>query len=145
MQENGFWEGGVSRAVKVGEILPHKGGLPPLITVSSNDRLARAVSLVQEFNISQLPVIDSGEIVGSLNEASLMQLLHDGIDFQLQDIKSVMGKPLPALDENTDVSEAYRILLSGATGVVVKRKELPIGLVTRTDLVNYWISRKKGD
>jgi cystathionine beta-synthase len=90
-------------------------------------------------------VIDSGEIVGSLNEASLMQLLHDGIDFQLQDIKSVMGKPLPALDENTDVSEAYRILLSGATGVVVKRKELPIGLVTRTDLVNYWISRKKGD
>lgn len=143
MQENGFWEGKRSRTVTIKEILLNKKNLPPLISVSPQDKLIRAVSLIQEFNISQLPVIDGENIVGSLNEASLMQLLHDGIEFDRQDIATVMGKPLPSLEERTDVSEAYRVLLSGVTGIVVKRENAPVGLITRADLVTYWIGQKK--
>ncbi len=143
MQENGFWEGRKSRTVTIKDILINKKSLPPLLSVSPQDKLIQAVSLIQEFNISQLPVIDGKNIVGSLNEASLMQLLHDGIEFDRQDIATVMGKPLPFLDENTDISEAYRVLLSGATGIVVKREDSPVGLITRADLVTYWISQKK--
>ncbi len=143
MQENGFWEGKKSRVVNIKEILGSKKNLPALISVSPQDKLARAISLIQEFNISQLPVIKEREIVGSLNEASLMQLLHDGIEFVQQDIATVMGKPLPALDENTDVSEAYRVLLSGSSGIVVKKEGKPIGLITRADLVSYWMTHNK--
>lgn len=146
MQENGFWEGKTAQAVNIREILKQKKNtLPSLLAVSPHDKLIRAVSLIQEFNISQLPVIDHNNIVGSLNEASLMQLLHDGIEFERQDIATVMGKPLPSLEERTDVSEAYRVLLSGATGIVVKKEGVPIGLITRADLVTYWISQKKED
>jgi len=143
MQENGFWEGEAARSVIIKEILGGKKNLPPLISVSPKDKLIRAVSLIQEFNISQLPVIEGNDIRGSLNEASLMQLLHDGIDFDRQDVATVMGKPLPSLDENTDISEAYRVLLSGATGIVVKRQSYPLALLTRADLVTYWINQKK--
>jgi cystathionine beta-synthase len=145
MQENGFWEGAKVQAVNVGEILRQKKNtLPSLLAVSPHDKLIRAVSLMQEFNISQFPVIDHNNIVGSLNEASLMQLLHEGIEFDRQDIATVMGKPLPSLEETTDVSEAYRVLLSGATGIVVKKDGVPIGLIARADLVTYWISQKGG-
>ncbi|MGA2507514.1 MAG: cystathionine beta-synthase [Chitinispirillaceae bacterium] len=144
MQENGFWEGKIERPVRVGELLAGKKNLPPLIAVAPRDRLMKAVSLIQEFNISQLPVIDGNDIVGSLNEASLMQLLHDGIDFDRQEIATVMGKTLPVLEESTDLSEAYRVLLSGATGIVVKRDGIPIGLITRADLVAFWLLQKKG-
>jgi cystathionine beta-synthase len=143
MQENGFWEGRVALPVSVGEILARKGGLPALISVSPKDKLAKAVAYFQDFNISQLPVIEGFNTVGMLNEASLMQLLHDGADFHRQEVGRVMGKPLPTLDEETDFSEAYRVLLSGATGVVVERKGMPIGLITRTDLVAYWMAQKK--
>lgn len=145
MQENGFWEGARSQVVNIKEILHHKNNLPSLLSVSPRDKLIRAISLIREFNISQLPVIDNKEVVGSLNESSLMQLLHDGIEFERQDIAMVMGKPLPALEETTDVSEAYRVLLSGATGIIVKKEGVPIGLITRADLVTYWISQKKGN
>jgi len=146
IQANGFWEGKTTQAVNIREILKQKKNtLPSLLSVSPHDKLIRAVSLMQEFNISQLPVIDYNNIVGSLNEASLMQLLHDGIEFERQDIATVMGKPLPSLEEITDASEAYRVLLSGATGIVVKKEDVPIGLITRADLVTYWISQKKGD
>ncbi len=143
MQENGFWEGRRYRTITIKEILTGKKNLPPLISVSPQDKLIHAVSLIQEFNISQLPVIENKNIVGSLNEASLMQLLHDGIEFERQDISTVMGKPLPSLDENTDVSEAYRVLLSGVTGIVVKRQALPFGLITRADLLSFWLTQKK--
>ena len=145
MQENGFWEGKKTRSINVKEILVQKSNLPSLISVSSQDKLIRAISLMQKFNISQLPVIDGTKVVGSLNEASLMQLLYDGIEFEHQDIGTVMGKPLPLLDEKTDISEAYRILLSATTGIVIKQKDTPVGLITRADLVTYWISQKRRD
>jgi len=98
---------------------------------------------MHEYNISQLPVIDDGKVVGSLHEGSLMKLLHDGAEFRKQEIFAVMGKPLPALDEEIDVSEAYRLLLSGTTGIIVTRSEVPIGVITRADLINHWVTRKE--
>ncbi|MBM3700615.1 MAG: cystathionine beta-synthase [Actinobacteria bacterium] len=142
MQDNGFLEDKILQPVKTKAILDKKKGFPSLLAVSSQDKLIKAISMIQEFNISQIPVIDKEEVVGSLNESSLMQLLHDGVDFEKEDIAAVMGKPLPSIDENTDLSEAYRVLLSGETGIVVKRKGIPVGLVTRSDLVSYWISQK---
>ncbi|MDD2717802.1 MAG: cystathionine beta-synthase [Candidatus Wallbacteria bacterium] len=142
MQENGLWEGKKSQPVNISEILAGKKKLPPLISVSSHDKLLHAVSLMQEYNISQLPVIDGKEIVGSLNEASMMQILHEGIDVENQTIAKIMGKPLPSLEEHTRISEAYRVLLSGASGILVKRENYPVGLITRSDLVNYWMHQK---
>jgi cystathionine beta-synthase len=141
MQENGFWEGKTRRTTKIGEILDQKKDFPSLISVSPRDTLSQAIKLLQKLNISQVPVIENQEVLGSLNEASLMQLLHEGINFSNQEVSAVMGKPLPILDEQVDVSEAYRVLLSGTTGIIVTRKEVPIGLITRADLIKYWISQ----
>jgi len=143
MQENGFWEGNEVKITKVKEIVTRKKDLPPMISVHSRDILSNAVKLMHEYGISQLPVIDHGKVVGSLNEASLMKLLHDGVEFTKQEIFSVMGKSLPALDEEVDVSEAYRLLLSGTTGIIVTRDEVPIGVITRTDLINHWVTQKE--
>lgn len=143
MQENGFWQGKEPRRVKVGEILEQKKDFPPIIAVSPEDILAKAAKLMQEYNISQLPVIRDREVVGSINEASLMKLLYDGISFSKQTISSVMGKPLPVLDEDVDMSEAYRILLTGTTGIIIKRNDIPAGIITRADLIHYWSAQKE--
>lgn len=143
MQKNGFWEDKEVRIVKVREILNQKKGLPPIISITTEEILSKAVKLMHEYSISQLPVIDNKKVVGSLDEPSLMKLLHDGIDFTKQQISEVMGKPLPMRDEDTDITEAYRVLLSGTTGVIVTRNEIPIGVITRVDLINYWVTRNE--
>jgi cystathionine beta-synthase len=99
---------------------------------------------MQKLNISQVPVIENNNVIGSLNESSLMKLLHEGINLSKQEVSAVMGKPLPTLDEKVDISEAYRILLSGTSGIIVEQKGIPIGLITRTDLIQYWISQTEG-
>lgn len=139
IQENGFWEGRNIQSINIGEILAKKTDFPSLISVSPRDKLSRAIQLLQQLNISQLPVIDENQVVGSLNEALLMKLLHEGINFTNQDVSAVMGQPLPSLDETVDISEAYRVLLSGTTGIIVKRQDVVTGLITRADLIRYWI------
>ncbi len=143
MQENGFWEEKEIRKTRVGEILAQKKNFPSMISVNAKDSLSRAVSLMHEYNISQLPVTDNKKAVGSLDEASMMKLLHDGVDFTKQEISAVMGKPMPTLEDEVDISEAYRLLLSGTIGVIVTRNNVPVGVITRTDLINYWVIRKE--
>lgn len=138
MQENGFWEGEVSKTVKIKEVIARKKGLPPLIAVKSGDHLSEALKLLHRYEISQLPVIDNDQVVGSLDEAAVMKLLYEGVDISRQKISAVMGKPLPVLNDETDVAEVYRVLLSGTTGVIITRAEKPLGVITRTDLISYW-------
>jgi cystathionine beta-synthase len=141
MRENGFWQDRVSRAVKIAQVLGQKKVLPPLISVQPQDKLKAAIQLFQQHNISQLPVIENNRVVGSLNEASIMKTLHDGVDLNNQEIRAVMGKPLPVLDENTDIAEAYRLLLGGSPAIVVLRGDTPFGLISRFDFINTLINQ----
>jgi len=141
MQQNGFWQERAARPIPLGRVLAEKSALPQLIAVRPQDRLRSAIQLFQEHNISQLPVVEDRRVVGSLNEATLMKALHDGVDLQNQEIRAVMGKPLPSLDESTDLAEAYRILLGGSPALVVTRAGRPLGLVSRFDLITTFSNR----
>jgi cystathionine beta-synthase len=141
MRENGFWQDRVARPVKIAQVLGQKKILPPLISVQPQEKLKAAIQLFQQHNISQLPVIENNRVVGSLNEASIMKTLHDGVDLNNQEIRAVMGKPLPVLDENTDIAEAYRLLLGGSPAIVVLRGETPFGLISRFDFINTLINQ----
>ncbi|MFA5780320.1 MAG: cystathionine beta-synthase [Elusimicrobiota bacterium] len=136
MRENDFFDGKKIEIIKIKKILIQKKIFSEIISVGSQDTLVKAIKLIRLHGISQLPVIDNGKVVGSLTEASVMKILHDGVDSAKQKIFSVMGKPLPTIDENTDVSEAYRLLLSGTSAIVITKNEVPTGVITRTDLIN---------
>jgi cystathionine beta-synthase len=144
MRENGFWENQPQQPVTVGEVLLSKLHQPVLISVSPRDRLERAIDLMQIYSISQLPVIEDGRIVGSLSESTVMKLLYDGLDIFNQEISAIMARPIPSLDEMTDLSEAYRLLLGGVPAVAVTRDSEVIGLITRTDLISAGLKRNTG-
>jgi cystathionine beta-synthase len=141
MQKNGFWEGREQQSVSVGSVLKSKMHLTALISVSIHDKLAKAISLMQAYNISQVPVFDNGKAVGSISESSVMKILHDGIDIANQEVGVVMSKPLPTLDEKADLSEAYRILMAGEPGIIVTQEGKGIGFITRTDLIASWVGQ----
>jgi len=143
MMENGFLKENRSKLAHVQDALLIKKMFPALIYVTPAENIISAITRMQEFNISQLPVIDDGKLVGSLNEDSIMKLLHDGINFEQQQVGAVMGKPLPALDGQTDISEAFRVLLSGVSGVIVLHEGTPVGLITRSDLISFWTQKKE--
>ena len=141
MQECGYL-GCQPKLVTAGDVLSTKNGAAGLISIGPADIAIEAVRRMEEFDISQLPVLDGGQVVGSLNEVTLVKLLHDGVDLNERPVSEVMGKPLPQIDELTDISEPYRLLLAGHTGVVVTRGGKPYGFLSRIDLAHFWADRK---
>ena len=53
-------------------------------------------------------------------------------------MSDAMGRPMPEVDVSTEVSEIYRLLLSGNQGVVVLSEGRPYGFLSRTDLASFW-------
>ncbi len=141
MQENGYWESAVRPRAVVRQALEARGSLPPLIAVSPEDSLQKAIELLHHYGISQLPVLDGGRSVGSLQESALLKLAVDGVNPANQAVGPVMGRPLPVVDLEADVAEAYRLLLTGAGALLAAEAGVPRAVITRIDLVDFYTRR----
>ena len=67
MIANGFLAEGKRKAT-VGDVLRGKSPMPPMITVKPDDTVKTALDLLRKYHISQLPVMNGHEIVGSVND-----------------------------------------------------------------------------
>ncbi|HET9341608.1 MAG TPA: cystathionine beta-synthase [Candidatus Eremiobacteraceae bacterium] len=136
MRANGFLGEGGHRAT-VGQVLRTKGAVPTMITVAPTDAVKRAVELMREFQISQIPVVDGGELVGSVNEVAVMQLIYDRSDIVHAEVREVMGQPFPVLGDDAEVEQAYKALSLGHSAVVVAAGGTPVGVLTKMDIITY--------
>ena len=136
MRANGFLGEGGHRAT-VGQVLRTKAAVPTMITVAPTDAVKRAVELMREFQISQIPVVDEGELVGSVNEVAVMQLIYDRSDIVHAEVREVMGQPFPVLGEDAEVEQAYKALSLGHSAVVVASEGTPVGVLPKMDIITY--------
>jgi cystathionine beta-synthase len=126
----------------IGDLLRTRGQRQ-LVTISPEASAAQAIELLQSVDISQLPVLQNGESVGSVQEVTLARVLHDNSDPSQVTVGEIMAKPLPQLDVNVHLDEAYRLLLAGNTGVLAVANEKVLDIVTRIDLIQYWSQTRK--
>lgn len=127
----------VQPAHTVGDLLRTRGPRK-LVTISPDATAEEALGLFQSSGISQVPVLQDGRPVGSVQEVTLARVLHDHADLTKVKIGEIMARPLPQLDVSTHLDEAYRLLLSGNTGVLSVSAGKVQDIVTRIDLVHYW-------
>ncbi len=114
-----------------------------LVTITPEATVGAAIDLMQSTGISQLPVLQDGKSVGSVLEVTLARVLHDNVDPNRISVGEVMARPLPTMDANVHLDEAYRLLLAGHTGVLAVGEGKVADIVTRIDLVHYWRQRTK--
>ncbi len=136
MIQRGFMKP-ASRKYTAGEVLARRGPAE-LIALSPDDTAESAIQLLRRHGISQIPVIEDGTVVGGLREITLARLLHARRDPRQVNVREIMARPLPQVDEGMDVDEVYRQLLSGSSGVIVTRGGKVAGILTRIDLVEFW-------
>ena len=105
--------------------------------------VADIIELMQTRGISQLPVLENGKPVGSVQEVTIARVLHDHGDPKRVKVGEVMARPLPTLDITTHLDEAYRLLMAGHTGVLTTSGGRVTDIITRIDLVQYWNRSKK--
>ena len=88
----------------VGEVLRGKSGrLPDLVHTHPAETVAEAVAILQEYSVSQMPVVRAeppivaAEVAGSVSERTLLDALYAG-DARLTDpVEDHMSEPLPTI------------------------------------------------
>jgi cystathionine beta-synthase len=76
-----------------------------VITVEATDKVEEALRLITEEDISQIPVKNGNDIVGAINESSLLMKLIKNPDLKNETIESVMDAPLPVVKMDATVEE----------------------------------------
>jgi cystathionine beta-synthase len=136
MRENGYLEEDRKPATAA-DVLKMLG-MRELFSLTPQHTMQDAINLCRDGAISQVPILENSRTVGSVQEVTLARLLHEGRDPRTVPLREIMARPLPEIDENISVDEIYRLLLSGNSGVLVKRGGKIAGIITRIDLVNFW-------
>ncbi|MDQ3877378.1 MAG: cystathionine beta-synthase [Actinomycetota bacterium] len=146
MLEHGFVDR-PQTSVRIGEVLTTKRDaepeIPDLIAVLPHEKVGRAIDVLQEFGISQLPVAKSErpdeitEILGSIHERSLLDRVFRDRDAIGRDVVEVMDAPLPVVQTAASVEEMFEGLARGAEAIVVADGPKPTGVLTRADLLEF--------
>ena len=115
--------------------------LPELVTVHAATTVGDAIELMQRYGISQLPVRGGehreAEIVGSLQERSLLDRIYRDPGVVALAVASAMDPPFRTMPADAPVEEAFQALLGGDPAVVVIDGSAAVGMVTRADLLEF--------
>jgi cystathionine beta-synthase len=144
MLEHGFVERRLP-SPSLEEVLRAKqgGDVPALITISAHQKIGEGIDVMQQYGISQVPVVRDGtcdslaDVIGSLQDRALLERVFTNPDVLHADIASAMQPPLAAVDASTTVDEVFSTLTGGTNAIVVADEGKPVGVLTRSDLLEF--------
>lgn len=120
----------------------HTRSMPLVVSVSPTDSVADAVELLRRYGISQTPVIENGRMIGSLTEDLLLRRLASGEPLDTCAVGEIQGNAFPMLDADTPSKDAYALLGNGSSAVAVMHGDLLEGIVTKSDLLEFWAHQR---
>jgi cystathionine beta-synthase len=107
-----------------------------VVTVGPSDTLLTAFNRMRIADVSQVPVLENGELVGLLDESDLLVRVQDGGGSFREPVRAAMTDRLETLQPSESLDAVRKILDSGKVTIVMDGAEF-VGLITRIDLLNY--------
>ncbi|TFV52415.1 cystathionine beta-synthase [Blastococcus sp. TF02A-35] len=140
MADYGFLE--ATSGTTVGELLDKSGETPPLVHTHPNETVRDAIDILREYGVSQLPVVraeppvTAGEVVGSVDEKTLLDAVFAGRATLSDRVEKHMSPPLPIIGSGEPVTVAVHEL-GHADALLVHVDGKPAGVVTRQDVLGH--------
>jgi cystathionine beta-synthase len=150
--EHGFLERHVPLPT-VDELLQSKrleeADVPELVTITAHQKVGEAIDVMQRYSISQLPVVRDGQmdsltdVIGSLQDRDLLDRVFKNPDALHEDVANAMQPPLAAVDVGDSLDDVFATLTGRTNAVVVARAGRPVGVLTRSDLLEYLAHQRR--
>jgi cystathionine beta-synthase len=142
MRANGFLEQFPMHSV--GEVFggrATKRKMPEFVAVKARDSVRSAIDTMQQYGISQLPVleVDGGQpqMVGSIQERTLLDRIYRDPTLVDSAVGAAMDPPFPSIPHTADMDDAFDLLLGGAPALVITERDEPVGMITKLDLLEF--------
>jgi cystathionine beta-synthase len=149
MRENGFLSR-FGRPQRLGSLIDERHSrVPHVVAVGSDDKVADAIELLRNHDISQLPVVlgraahngklpvKADAVIGSVQERSLLDNLYRNPEILVSRVAEIMEGPFCVIDANEEIERVFPLLTGGSPAVLVERDGLIEGVFTRSDLLDF--------
>jgi len=131
MRENGFLEAEMGT---VADLLRAKG--LPLITATPDEPVRAVIAKMKQYDVSQLPVVGDGGLVGMVSEVDLLSYLLEGGHGLDDPITPIVDPAPPVVTPDTPVDNLADAFLNANAAIVVDGGRL-VGIVTKIDVIDH--------
>ncbi|SCK26960.1 cystathionine beta-synthase [Variovorax sp. HW608] len=122
----------ISRRVEEGSV----------VSVGPDDTLSTALQRMQLAEVSQLPVLVEGRLVGVIDESDLLREVHAAADRFGWRVSSAMTDRVQTLSPGASIAQLEAVFERGHVAMVADAAGFH-GLITRIDLLNHWRRKLK--
>jgi cystathionine beta-synthase len=109
-------------------------------TVTADETVLAAYQRMKLYDVSQLPVLKDGRIVGIVDEEDILLEVYENPGHFHEPVTEAMESHLVTVAPDASIEELKGIFDRGLVAIVVDKGEF-LGLITRIDLLN-WLRRR---
>jgi cystathionine beta-synthase len=122
--------------ITAGLIAETKNGSSPreLVFVTPDDIVSDALDKMNEYGITQMPVIEDNVSVGSIRESKVLTRLLANRELLSGKVSEVMDKSFPVVDVDTSIAEIKSKLVKSPAVLIEDFKRIT-GIITRGDVL----------
>jgi len=131
MRERGFLEEVKTNGLDL--IKDHAG--KHLVTITPEDPTSQAILLMNQYGVSQIPVVGADGFVGALTDNQLFSKLVENPGLKELPVKHIMEASFPLVDGETSISEISKLFQNGAQAVLVKYDNDQHHIITQQDMI----------
>ncbi len=108
----------------------------PLITIQSQQTVGEVIELMRTNNIESIPVLENGDMIGSISETGLFhKMFHNGQDIKQHVVRDVLEPSYPVVAFETPI-ERLTSLINKENGAVLSKDESGnFHIVTKYDVI----------
>lgn len=131
MRDRHFLEMSKPKAIDL--VAGHKN--QKLLTVDTESSVQQALELLNKYDISQLPVTEKGNFVGSLSDSYLFTRLIESNDIKNQPVKRLMQPAFPIVGEKTPIEEVSKLITKDNNAVLLRDMGGNMHIITKHDII----------
>ena len=107
-----------------------------VVTVTSEDNLITTYKRMRMFDVSQLPVVDDGHIVGLIDESDILLGLYEDEDSFQMKVAEVMVTNLETVPPSASIDKIVELFKEDKVAIIADDETFH-GLITQIDLINH--------
>ncbi len=105
-----------------------------IISINSQSSIKDAIDLMNKHDLSQVPIIDSNQNLGSLTAKKIQKIIADHPDLKNVNVLDLKQLPFPEIEKNWSI-KAISNLLTNYPAVLVKEFNQFVGIITDSDFL----------
>jgi cystathionine beta-synthase len=118
------------------DIIARPADTGDIVTVTSEDNLITTYKRMRMFDVSQVPVIDNGKVVGLIDESDILLGIYNHEKSFDQQVSSIMVTDLKIVPPSASVDSILPLFREDKIAIVADEDTF-YGLITQIDLINH--------